>query len=323
MNRNQSLDTIRGIAIFLVIIAHYFSNTIKYDGITKILGDYDINIGIIGRMGVMLFFFLSGFLIYHSLHNTSSITKFYKKRFFRIYPPYLFSLIFYIIVAYFIFGFLAKYDFRTYLINAFMLQDIFKVDLVVGVYWSLLIEIKFYLIIAILYFYLKKYFKNVTDIFFIIMLIINLIVFFERGYGSWLLIWMPFFWVGIYLYIYLEKKAMSKQKFFIIGIVLFFYYFLLNEINLGIFLVLNILLFLCIYNFHYSNKLLSFYGLISYSFYLLHTIISYPLFYWLTKNIIKDYFFIKILIAFLLSSIISYLSFKYIENVYFKLKELI
>jgi len=52
------------------------------------------------------------------------------------------------------------YDFNVYLINILMLQDIFSIDLINGVYWSLLIEVKFYIIIPFIFVINKKYTKN-------------------------------------------------------------------------------------------------------------------------------------------------------------------
>ncbi|NPA55896.1 MAG: acyltransferase [Epsilonproteobacteria bacterium] len=42
--------------------------------------------------GVVMFYFISGFLMYHSFNSAKSILKFYKKRFFRLYPVYFIVL---------------------------------------------------------------------------------------------------------------------------------------------------------------------------------------------------------------------------------------
>jgi len=320
MHRSESLDSIRGIAILLVAISHFFSNTIKYDGATHILGNYDINIGIIGRMGVMLFFFLSGFLIFHSLNKSNSIFKFYKKRILRIYPPYLFSIVFYLFISTIVFIFINHYDIKTYFVNMLMLQDIFGIPLIVGVYWTLLIEIKFYLIIPILVYLGYKYKKDVLDYVFIAMIILNILYMEYRGTPSWLIVWMPLFWIGIYLYKFLHQNSITKYKFLLLLLLCFLYFLSIQEFFMALFLILNISIFFIFYSYHIKNKYLSFIGIISYSFYLLHTVIGYPLLYLMTKYITLNYLLIKIGIVFLISIFISYLSFKYIERLYWRIK---
>ena len=70
-----------------------------------------------------------------------------------------------------------------------------------------------------------------------------------------------------------------------------------------------------------TNYYLAFLGKISYSFYLLHTMISYPLLYLMTKYITQEFLFVKVLIVFLVSISISYLTYYYIERLYYKIKK--
>lgn len=68
------LDGWRGLAILLVLIAHF----------------WDIRVPIIGRMGVDLFFVLSGLLMSHILfEKRMPIGKFYRRRISRILPVFL------------------------------------------------------------------------------------------------------------------------------------------------------------------------------------------------------------------------------------------
>jgi peptidoglycan/LPS O-acetylase OafA/YrhL len=63
-----------------------------------------------GHMGVAMFFVVSGFCIHlsHARSNSRSWVEFSRRRFFRIYPPYLLSLL----VFYFM------WPFRTYSISS-------------------------------------------------------------------------------------------------------------------------------------------------------------------------------------------------------------
>ena len=87
----ENLNAIRFIAVFLVIICHV--EALKdFFGIERVI---DISqSGLLGRVGVVLFFVLSGFLISYLLFkekevtNTISVKKFYIRRILRIWPLY-------------------------------------------------------------------------------------------------------------------------------------------------------------------------------------------------------------------------------------------
>ena len=90
------LNTIRFLAAFIVIINHVESNK-KHLGLPNYC--YVESINIMGRLGVILFFVLSGFLITYLLlvekekFNTIDIKKFYIRRILRIWPLYYLMLI--------------------------------------------------------------------------------------------------------------------------------------------------------------------------------------------------------------------------------------
>src|SRR5215471_16328047 len=83
MNRNQSLDALRGIAVILVILCHYSQALGLGSAILEV-----------GGCGVDLFFVLSGFLIsgllFAEFEKTRDINvkRFLIRRAFKIYPPF-------------------------------------------------------------------------------------------------------------------------------------------------------------------------------------------------------------------------------------------
>ena len=101
----ENLNTIRFIAATLVIVHHIeqFKAMFNLDN----LWDNKV-VGMIGKLGVVLFFVLSGFLISYLLFiekevtNTISIKKFYIRRILRIWPLYFLIILF----AFFIFPFI-------------------------------------------------------------------------------------------------------------------------------------------------------------------------------------------------------------------------
>ena len=84
VKRDSSIDTLRVLACLLVILSHY---SYTYDGsvhlnISGIFG------GLTGRLGVSLFFAISGYLAAISLQRLDSLIQFYAIKFLRIVIPW-------------------------------------------------------------------------------------------------------------------------------------------------------------------------------------------------------------------------------------------
>ena len=77
--RNINLDVVRIFAAFMVLSVHIGQHIGKDFGI--------------GEKGVQLFFILSGYLAFASLHKTESAVMYYRKRLIRILPTYYFCLL--------------------------------------------------------------------------------------------------------------------------------------------------------------------------------------------------------------------------------------
>lgn len=158
-SRLSSLDGLRGIAILLVIGRHYFDD----GGDLYPYGDAFSGFVLFkyGQMGVELFFIISGFVIAMTLETCRTPYEFLVRRFARIWPP----LVVCSVITFAILGALwwsphsvAKHEIWANFLPSLTLtpnliwQPYFPgVDLVDGVYWSLLIEARFYLIALALY----------------------------------------------------------------------------------------------------------------------------------------------------------------------------
>jgi len=140
----SQLDSLRAIAVLMVIISHWFSNE-------HFLNRYSAN----GILGVTLFFVLSGFLITgillnskHKIEEGSSINKafkvFYMRRLIRIFPVY-YLLLFILLVLNVTSvrdGFWWHYFYSSNFY--FWINDAFAGSL--SHLWSLAVEEQFYLI---------------------------------------------------------------------------------------------------------------------------------------------------------------------------------
>jgi peptidoglycan/LPS O-acetylase OafA/YrhL len=147
-NRMLELDALRGIAALSVFFYHasiYYKESIYF------------SLFRFGQTGVDLFFIISGFVIFSSIQNKTRI-QFIKSRFIRLFPSYWFAVTFtfiLILIKFYEKSILNLLPFKQYLINLSMIQEFFKVENLDGPYWTLYIELFFYLIIL---FFLKKEF---------------------------------------------------------------------------------------------------------------------------------------------------------------------
>lgn len=86
--RDLSLDVIRIIAIFMIVVFHF---AVTYVGSDRIFL-FNAN-GSWGNLGTALFFILSGYLLRIRYKDIESIKKFYFKRWLSIYPAYYIAFI--------------------------------------------------------------------------------------------------------------------------------------------------------------------------------------------------------------------------------------
>lgn len=156
--RIPELDGLRGLAIFLVILCHYISDTPL--GPRHSLAARTGEVLGLGTVGVDLFFILSGFLIGGILLNSRSSPRYYRtfylRRFFRIIPIYYSWLIIFGLVwlAAHFWGVAGGADFKTltpywaffiFIQNYFTGATAIQAEWLIPL-WSLAVEEQFYLI---------------------------------------------------------------------------------------------------------------------------------------------------------------------------------
>jgi peptidoglycan/LPS O-acetylase OafA/YrhL len=117
--------------------------------------------GTLGWVGVALFFVISGFCIHlsYSRSRRSSFTDFYLRRFFRIYPPYLFTLLLFAFViprndlAFGPFNAWTQLAVHLAMINNIDIHSIYRVN---NSFWSIAIEAQLYVLYPALLFLAAK-----------------------------------------------------------------------------------------------------------------------------------------------------------------------
>jgi peptidoglycan/LPS O-acetylase OafA/YrhL len=144
--RVAELDALRGIAATGAMLYHY---TTAYDREWGHSRDLLFSLSC-GDLGVPLFFMISGFVILLTLDRTKTVLDFAVARFCRLFPAYWAA-----VGMTFVFSLAfgpsdMRRSFSTAIINLTMLQGFFHVPNVDGAYWTLHVELCFYVLAGLL-----------------------------------------------------------------------------------------------------------------------------------------------------------------------------
>lgn len=146
-HRLLELDILRGLAAAAVVLFHYTS---QFDELYGHAASMSLRFPH-GHYGVHLFFVISGFVILMTLQRSKFAADFLVSRFSRLFPAYWAAiLVTFTVVSLFP---LPGYNVRLrhLLVNLSMCQHWLGVPSVDGVYWTLAVELKFYVLMFALY----------------------------------------------------------------------------------------------------------------------------------------------------------------------------
>jgi len=138
------IDSMRAIAALMVLVLHtgqlavaaFPSNAIDTWILTPVFTlDF-------GRAGVLLFFAISGYVIPASLRGPTDRINFPVRRFFRLYPAYWLSILVLVLISFCLGG--TGIDGAQVIANISMLQTFLGYDDLEGLYWTLAVELVFY-----------------------------------------------------------------------------------------------------------------------------------------------------------------------------------
>jgi peptidoglycan/LPS O-acetylase OafA/YrhL len=312
--RYTELDALRGIAALAVVLFHF---TFGIDN-----GWYTISPDKFyfryGNLGVHLFFFISGFVIFMTLEKTKNSVSFIVSRFSRLYPAYWAAIFTTVLLTTLLSVPFQQgiYSFKQVLVNLTMLQYWLKVENVDGAYWTLAVELTFYFIMWIIYVFKKlHYIEWISLIWLTISLVFALLDIPLAKYINAILIlkYAPLFISGILFYKIKTGQSNAYHH------ILVFLSFIVETIVLystgADFVVYTVIT--CYYAIFYlfvyglmkflNNKALLFLGSISYTLYLIHENIGMAIIYWFKKiaDIQIIYLPITIAIVILIASFIT------------------
>jgi peptidoglycan/LPS O-acetylase OafA/YrhL len=144
-HRLEFLDFLRFIAAFAVLIQH------GGEKVSPWFRDLSCNTFQFGVFGVTLFFLCSGFIIPVSLERHGSLKRFWTSRLFRLYPLYYVSILSALVLIQLGLLNLKFPSVETILWNLTMLMRILGKPSILGLYWTLSLEMTFYILVSLLF----------------------------------------------------------------------------------------------------------------------------------------------------------------------------
>ncbi|HTV40269.1 MAG TPA: acyltransferase [Candidatus Sulfotelmatobacter sp.] len=161
-NHIDFLDQVRGIAILSVFLVHAFGQSfgvavLPWNGWHAGFGAPKLFLLLLplsyGFAGVSIFFVVSGFCIHLSFHQHPDWRAFFIRRFFRIYPPYLFALLlFAIFLPWTRVGHTFAHQVFQIGLHAMLLHNFSSATLgsINPNFWSIAVEVQLYLMYPLL-----------------------------------------------------------------------------------------------------------------------------------------------------------------------------
>lgn len=326
--RFHDIDLLRFLAALSVVFFHYTFRGYAADGMSILSFQEVSSVTKYGYLGVNIFFMISGFVILMSTYS-GSIRKFVISRFTRLYPTFWVAVLLTSLVSYIIGTEKFQVNFSQILLNLTMIPKVFGVESVDGVYWTLLIELKFYILVTlIMLFRFMKHIKIIALLWVLWSLFYYFTSFPYRLHDFLFPQYSSYFIAGAMFFL-IRHEGISYQKTIIvllayISSVLYALQKLERQIehfhtdfSSGIVIGLLTLFYLIMYLIAtkktsiFNTKVFYIFGALTYPLYLIHQNIGYMLFNYF-GNEINRYFLLFIVI--LLMLFLSYLIHKMIEN---------
>ncbi|NCD70950.1 acyltransferase family protein [Mucilaginibacter agri] len=304
----NSLGFLRGLAVTMVCFCH-FGNALSHGNVLAKM--FDI-FHVYGKIGVQVFFVISGFIIPLSMDKAKYHIKFYfkflAKRAVRLHPPYLVALVLtFVIIA--VVNHVKHIPFPETPISVIKSCFYLYVPANNPVFWTLQIEAEYYIFMG-LYFALLKRYTNLT----LCLSIPLFMILSQTGVVSHigLLNYLIFFLMGTVGYlIYNRNRAKNYLKYiFLAALIVFsFAYYELAATIAALFTITFILFYR-----KPVNKVFDFAGEISYSIYLIHFPIGVKLINLAVSHVNPNYYLILFLVTNVIVFGLGILFWKFVEK---------
>lgn len=333
-DRLYHLDLIRFIAALYVVLYHYGFRGFAKDNLSILQFQPLEGFSKYGYLGVDLFFIISGFVILMSVKN-SNLIDFCISRFTRLYPAFWLSVILSASIIALYGDKIFNVTFSQILFNLTMFNGFFGIEHVDGVYWSLVVELKFYILIAIILFFKKLKFIKVLGYILLAISLMQLVFPFaevsrpiQAVYYLTFARWSAYFVAGMFFYLMKsEGNIISNIVPVLIAYLISIRYavedvVLRNDrynnvysdkiVVLLITIFFLILLLISIGQLKFLNKkIFLYFGVLTYPLYLIHQNIGFIIFNHLGNESNKWFLLFSVMVLML---VVSFLINKYLEK---------
>ncbi len=271
-NDISALDSLRAFAALSVCLYHFVCTTTDFIPKNGVYHFFEN-----GRFGVHMFFVISGFVIpwsmYHNGYQIRHFFRFLLKRFARLEPPYLLSVLLALMIvlsrSWLVGGGTTHIELSgtQFLLHIGYLIPFFdNYSWMSPVYWTLAIEFQYYFLVAFAFLPIVKYG--------LIGRIAVYLLFVSSSYligSSFLPFWLPIFLIGIVLFLFKVQKI-TVWEFLLLTLILSA--LSIDKYSLpSLFFILSPVLVVVFYS-HIKVPILHFCGKMSYSIYLIHPLIG-------------------------------------------------
>lgn len=211
--RFYEIDLLRFLSALGVVIFHY-TYTAFMEGYAPIADFEEVReFSRYAYMGINFFFVISGFVIFMSVSDGSA-KKFLISRFVRLFPAYWAALIITSVITIYWGGEVFSISWPQFFANTTMVNEMLAYKAVDGAYWTLFIELQFYLFIFILLAIGgMKYFQHILAV---VLLVSTVALFFPwaEHVNMWTGIfphWSGYFVTGCVLYL-LRRDGVNAYR---------------------------------------------------------------------------------------------------------------
>jgi peptidoglycan/LPS O-acetylase OafA/YrhL len=282
--RLEELDALRGIAALAVVLFHL---TWRYD--TMVPGAVGTPWGLPwGKYGVEIFFGISGFVIFMTLSRTRTAMDFMVSRFARLFPAYWAGVILTTLIVHAVGVETLAVPAWAVGLNFTMLQGHLGLPQVEGAYWSLSIELSFYVVMLLVWRVgmlgrIEWILTGWISLKWLWWLLPNLS--WHIGYGL-IIDYIPFFAIGVFAYrVRAGERRWAEQLPFLIFALLSVV--VIDHAPMAVVFLASAALFALLAEGHMGwlrHPALIWLGGMSYPLYLLHQNIGYSVMFSLAKR---------------------------------------
>ena len=321
-DRITIIDPMRGIASFAVMLFHLVKNL---PGIDTDLGWLSLHR--LGRLGVQVFFVISGFIIVYSLasknYQIRDFGRFMAKRIIRIDPPYFVTIVLVLAVGFLLSDLSSSYSFtfttRQVIGHIGYLNAFIGESWLLPVFWTLAIEFQFYIFIGVVFPLLQSKSKVSRFAFLAAFVMSGFLFDLESNASSKSFVFQhaSLFAFGILAFWQHTLSITRKEYYSALFVVACCAAFCLGFSEMCVGVVSSIVIVHFPF-FNSNSSILTFLGAISYSLYLIHQLVGYKSMgllnaYFQSKDSIQLYSIIMFVFGLSCSLLSGYLLYRFVE----------